>query len=40
MATNPNYNIRGALLTILNGMGPDTEHEADIAHLFDQVPGT
>lgn len=33
MATNPNYNIRGALLTILNGMGPDTEHEADIAHL-------
>ncbi|WP_341237653.1 hypothetical protein [uncultured Limnobacter sp.] len=33
MATNPNYNIRGALLTILNGMSPDTEHEADIAHL-------
>ncbi|MEK9815538.1 MAG: hypothetical protein VW447_00255 [Limnobacter sp.] len=33
MATNPNYNIRGALLTILNGMGPDNEHEADIAHL-------
>ena len=33
MAMNPNYNIRGALLTILNGMGPDNEHEADIAHL-------
>lgn len=33
MATNPNYNIRGALLTILNGMGPDSEHDADIAHL-------
>lgn len=33
MAMNPNYNIRGALLTILNGFGPDEEHEADIAHL-------
>lgn len=33
MATNPNYNIRGALLTILKGMGPDSEHEVDIAHL-------
>lgn len=30
---NPNYNIRGALMTILNGMGPDGEHEADIVHL-------
>ena len=30
MATNPNYNIRGALLTILNGMAPDSLHEAGI----------
>lgn len=33
MAGNPNYNIRGALLTILNGMAPDSKHDADIAHL-------
>jgi site-specific recombinase len=33
MAKNPNFNIRGALLAILNGMAPDEEHEADIAHL-------
>lgn len=37
MATNPNYNIRGALLTILNGMGPDTQHDADIVHLAHLV---
>ncbi|HEX4918458.1 MAG TPA: hypothetical protein VFV43_11215, partial [Limnobacter sp.] len=33
MASNPNYSIRGALLTILNGMAPDPQHDADIAHL-------
>ncbi|HEX4878823.1 MAG TPA: recombinase [Limnobacter sp.] len=33
MANSPNYNIRGALLTILNGMAPDPHHDADIVHL-------
>ncbi|MFN7505553.1 MAG: hypothetical protein ACK5Q1_08325, partial [Limnobacter sp.] len=33
MAKNPNYNIRGALLTILKGMAPEAEHEVDIVHL-------
>ncbi|HEX4842549.1 MAG TPA: hypothetical protein VFV57_02680, partial [Limnobacter sp.] len=37
MASNPNYNIRGALLTILNGMAPDPQHDADIAHLCHLV---
>ncbi len=37
MATNPNYNVRNALLTILNGMVPDGGHEVDIAHMVHLV---
>lgn len=33
MAKNPPYSSRSALLTILRGMAPDKDHEADIIHL-------
>lgn len=37
MANNSNYNTRGVLFTVLNGMGPDPEGEVDIVHLCHLV---